>query len=124
MDVSGGAERTPGVLLRTRLHIAQLPSKSRLAIPAGWPSVPTHNLAQTAHLMDGSWREPVSLGWLDTQRNLITVRDFVTVLCYGNRMPISPGDPRGCTRPKASRGISQRDREEAEAEAGPGKSLS
>lgn len=39
-------------------------------------------------------------------------------------MPISSGDPRGCARPKASRGISQPGREEAEAEAGPGKSLS
>lgn len=53
-----------------------------------------------------------------------TVRDFVTVPCCKNRMPISPGDPRGCARPKASRGISQRGREEAEAGAGPGKSLS
>lgn len=86
--------------------------------------VPTHNLAQTAHLMDGSSRELVSLGWPDTQRNLVTMRDFVTVPCYRNRMPISPGDPRGCVRLEASRGISQRGREEAEAKAGPGKSLS
>lgn len=86
--------------------------------------VPTHNLAQTAHLMDSSWRELVSLGWLDTERNLVTVRDFVTVPGYRNRVSISPGDPRGCARPKASRGISQRGREEAEPKAGPGKSLS
>lgn len=66
----------------------------------------------------------MSLGWLDTQRNLVTVRDFLTVPCCKNRMPISPGDPRSCARPKASRGISQQGREEAEAEAGPGKSLS
>lgn len=75
---------------------------SRLATPALWPSVPTHNLAQTAHLMDDSWRELASLCWLDTGRNLVTVtvRDFVTVPCYRNRMPISPGDPRGCGGPR------------------------
>lgn len=84
-------------------------------------TVPTHNLSQATHLMGSSWRELESLGWLDTQRNL---RDFVTVSHCKNRMPISPGDPRGCVRPKTSRGISQQGWKEAEAEAGPGKSLS
>lgn len=37
---------------------------SHLTTPAPWLLFPTHNLAQTAHLMDGSWRELVSLAGL------------------------------------------------------------
>lgn len=83
-----------------------------------WLSFPTHSLVQATHLMGSSWRELVSLGAQDTQRNLVTVPG-----CR-NGMPVSPGDPRGCERPKASRGISLQGWEEAEAGAGPGKSLS
>ena len=44
---------------------------------------------QLTHMMGSRWRDLVSLGWQDTQRNLVTVSSC------GSRMPISPGDPRG-----------------------------
>lgn len=117
----GGAGRNPRVLLRTKLLTALLPCLASLSPQL---SLPTHSLAQATHLMGSSWRELVNLGWQDTQRNLVRVWDLVTVTDCRNRMSISPGDPRGCERPKASRGISLQGWEEAEAGAGPGKSLS
>lgn len=112
----GGAGRTPRVLLRDQTTYC--PAPVWLPLPHGYHFPLAALPGPLTHLMGSSWRDLVSLGWQDTQRNLVTVPSF------RSRMPISPGDPRGCERPKASRGISLRGWEEAEAEAGPGKSLS
>lgn len=100
---------------RLRDQTTYCPAPVWLPLPHGYHFPLAALPGPLTHLMGSSWRDLVSLGWQDTQRNLVTVPSF------RSRMPISPGDPRGCERPKASRGISLRGWEEAEAEAGPGK---
>lgn len=98
-----GTGRTPRVLLRTRLLPAQLPCLATPQLPSC-----THRVAQGTHLMGSIWRKLVSLVWLDTQRNLVTVTDLVTVSlsqfpAAGTGCPLALGIQEAA---EASRGIS------------------